>query len=91
MLWLLKNSLTGKWSKKLCNRKPYKRRSPFWYTFSISQIPAILTKQEFFNTHEMLRQLRHLPIRRNSDSFADHPPRIVASSDLLQGYNCADS
>jgi hypothetical protein len=29
-LWLLKNSLTGKWSKKLCNRKPYKRRSPFW-------------------------------------------------------------
>jgi hypothetical protein len=28
-LWLLKNSLTGKWPKKLCIRKPYKRLSPF--------------------------------------------------------------
>jgi hypothetical protein len=25
--WLLKNSLIGKWSKKLYGRKPYKRRS----------------------------------------------------------------
>jgi hypothetical protein len=28
--WLLKNSLTRKWPKKLSNRKPYNRRSLFW-------------------------------------------------------------
>ncbi len=50
-LWLLKNSLTQKRSKKLCNRKPYKRRSRFGWTFSISQIPVVLAKQEFFNSH----------------------------------------
>jgi hypothetical protein len=28
-LWLLKNSITRKWPKKLCIRKPYKRLSRF--------------------------------------------------------------
>ena len=50
-LWLLKNSLAGKSPKKLCDKKPYKRRSPFWHTFGITQISAVLTKQEFFNSH----------------------------------------
>jgi hypothetical protein len=27
--WLLKNSISEKWSKKLCARKPYKRLSWF--------------------------------------------------------------
>ena len=49
--WLLKNSLAGKSPKKLCDKKPYKRRSPFWQTFGITQISAVLTKQEFFNSH----------------------------------------
>ena len=49
--WLLKNSLTRKRPKKLCNRKPYKRLSRFSWTFSIPQILAVLTKMEFFNSH----------------------------------------
>jgi hypothetical protein len=28
-LWLLKNSISRKWSKKLCARMPYKRLSGF--------------------------------------------------------------
>lgn len=35
---------------------PYKRLSRFSYTFSIPQIPAVLTEVEFFNSHEILRQ-----------------------------------
>ena len=54
--WLLKNSPTRKRSKRLCNRRPHDRRSLFWQTFSIPTILAILTKKEFFNSHEMLRQ-----------------------------------
>ena len=54
---LLKNSLTRKWSKKLCNRKPYKRLSRFSWTFSIPQIFVVLRKMEFFNTHGMFQQL----------------------------------
>jgi hypothetical protein len=56
-LWLLKNSLTRKRAEKLCNRKPYKRRSLFGWTFSISQIPVVLAKQEFFNSHACSQQL----------------------------------
>ena len=50
-LWLLKNSITGKWLKKLCDRKPYERRSPFCWTLSIPKISPVLEKMEFFNTH----------------------------------------
>src|SRR5579871_3957005 len=52
--WLLKNSFAENSQKKLCNRKPYKRQSPIWWTFTIPQISAVLTKQEFFNTHSPL-------------------------------------
>ena len=47
----MKNSFAEHSQKKLCNRKPNKRRCPFWRTFSICQISAVLTKQEFFNRH----------------------------------------
>jgi hypothetical protein len=74
--WLLKNSLTAKWSKKLCARKPYKRRSSFWWTFSISQIPPILAKQEFFNSHIHQPKAASLPpktrlIRSLRSTFPD--------------------
>jgi hypothetical protein len=39
--WLLKNSFTENWLKKLCNRKPYKRRSRFSWKFCIPQIFAV--------------------------------------------------
>ena len=60
-LWLLKNSLSGKRSKKLCVRTPYKRRSRFSWTFSIPQILPGLRKMDFFNTHGIYRQL---PLRQ---------------------------
>jgi hypothetical protein len=50
-LWLLKNSFAENSQKKLCDRKPYKRRSPIWWTFTIPQISAVLAKPEFFNSH----------------------------------------
>jgi CheY-like chemotaxis protein len=37
---------------------PYKRRSPFSYTFSILQFLAVLKKMDFFNNHAWLRQQR---------------------------------
>src|SRR5215472_12165592 len=49
-LCLLKKSFVENSQKKLCDRKPSKRRSPFCWTFSISQILAVLTKHEFFNS-----------------------------------------
>ena len=48
---LLKNSLLEKCSKKLCARKPYKRRSRFSWTFSIARICPNFLKIEFFNSH----------------------------------------
>jgi hypothetical protein len=56
-LWLLKNSQAEKSPKKLCDKKPYKRRSPLWWTFFTSQISAVLAKQEFSNSHACFQQL----------------------------------
>src|SRR5579871_3407222 len=55
--WLLKNSFAENSQKKLCDRKPYKRRSPIWWTFTIPQISAVFAKPEFFNSHACLQQL----------------------------------
>ena len=62
-LWLLKNSLPGKRSKKLCARMPYKRRSRFSWTFSIPQVLPVLRKMDFFNTHACLQQLAVLVVK----------------------------
>jgi len=48
-LCLSKNSFAENPRKKLCDRKFYKRRSPFGWKFPISQVSAVLTKQDFFN------------------------------------------
>src|SRR5579871_1433392 len=53
-MWLLKNSFAENSQKKLCDRKPYKRRSPIWWTFTSPQISVVLAKPEFFNSHESL-------------------------------------
>src|SRR5215831_6112772 len=69
-MWLLKNSLTGKWSKKVCNRKPYKRRSQFSRHFVSLQVWLFGRTMEFFNSHEMFQQLR---IR--SSTLCWYPPK----------------
>jgi hypothetical protein len=48
---MLKNSLTGKWSKKLAIGSPTNDDLGIGGHFPISKIPAILTKREFFNRH----------------------------------------
>src|SRR5579871_6134632 len=55
--WLLKNSFAENSQKKLCDRKPYKRRSPIWWTFTIPQISAVFAKPEFFNSHVCYQSL----------------------------------
>jgi len=63
----LKNSISQMWAKKLCARKPYKRLSRFFKTFSIPQISTASEKMEFFNSHGILRQ------QPDSFRFADNP------------------
>jgi len=46
-LWLLKNSISRNWSKKLCARMPYKRRSRFWWTFATPSRRRFFQKRGF--------------------------------------------
>jgi hypothetical protein len=53
-MWLLKNSLARNPPKFQRARRPYKRRSRFWW------LGPFFQKRGFFNSHEMFQQL---PIR----------------------------
>jgi hypothetical protein len=56
-LWLLKNSISQNWSKKLCARKLYKRLSEFSGHFLSPQFWLFGRKLEFFNSHGRLHVL----------------------------------
>src|SRR6185503_5741294 len=60
VLWLLKNSRSRRSQKFHSARMPYKRRSRFWWTFSIPRLGQFFQKRGFFNSH---RQLHSLPPR----------------------------
>jgi len=49
--WVLKNSLTRKWLKKLCARIPYKRLSRFSRHFASPKFGLFGRELDFFNTH----------------------------------------
>jgi len=50
--WLLKGSLTRKWSKEVCaTQDALQTTFSFSDTFCIPQILAVLRKIEFFNSH----------------------------------------
>ena len=74
--WLLKNSFTQNSQKKLCDKKPYKRRSPICWAFTTPKISAVLAKQEFFNRYrrlyshcECFRLLSSLSVYRDRVSY----------------------
>ena len=52
--WLLKNSLARNPQKFHRARMPYKRRSRFWWTFSIPPSGPFFQKRGFFNSHRPL-------------------------------------
>src|SRR5882672_7606790 len=58
-LWLLKNSHSRSSQKFRRARMPYKRRSGFWWTFSIPRLGQFFQKRGFFNSHTCLQQLRN--------------------------------
>ena len=62
--WLLKNSLARNPPKFQRARRPYKRRSRFWWTFSIPRLGPFFQKRGFFNSHGIYRQLTQLPSSR---------------------------
>jgi hypothetical protein len=64
-LWLLKNSHSRSSQKFRRSRMPYKRRSRFWWTFSMPSPGPFSQKRGFFNSHACFQQL--LP---RSPSFA---------------------
>jgi len=49
--WLLKNSHSRNSPKFHRAKMPYKRRSRFWWTFSIPSPGPFFSKQGFFNSH----------------------------------------
>jgi len=54
VLWLLKNSRSRRSQKFHSARMPYKRRSRFWWTFSIPRLGQFFQKMGFFNSHVLL-------------------------------------
>ena len=62
--WLLKNSYLRSSQKFHRARMPYKRRSRFWWTFSIPRPRQFFQKREFFNSHGILRQLTLIHYRQ---------------------------
>jgi len=63
---------------------PYKRRSPFPYTFSILQIPAVLRKIEFFNSHRPLHSEPRIESDGTGVTFCDN---VEANSALIHGVD----
>jgi hypothetical protein len=53
-LWLLKNSHSRSSQKFHRARMPYKRRSRFWWTFSIPPPGPFFQKRGFFNSHNTI-------------------------------------
>ena len=68
--WLLKNSHSRSSQKFHRARMPYKRRSRFWWTFSIPPPGPFFQKREFFNSHFPItlteRVLRDQPTTGNT-------------------------
>ena len=58
--WLLKNSNSRSSQKFRRTRMPYKRRSRFWWTFSILRLGQFFGKRGFFNSHGIYHQQRLL-------------------------------
>ena len=74
--WLLKNSHSRSSQKFHRARMPYKRRSRFWWTFSIPRLGQFFQKRGFFNISKYADIAVSLLARRWNNELRKHIRRF---------------